>query len=163
MAIDILIILITSILMIMGLMGSVLPMLPGPPLIFLGALIYAWHTNFMIISWGTLIIFVFFVMLGQFLDYFATVLGAKKYGASRWGMVGAFLGGVIGIFIGGVLGIIIGPFFGAIALELLQGKAMDVSLKIGLGTIVGFLGGAIGKLIISIIMIGIFLIRVIPH
>ena len=147
--------------MLIGLIGSVLPFIPGSPLILLGAFIYAWYTDFLVVTWGTLVILLFFTVLSQILDYLASILGAKKFGASRWGMSGAFLGGIIGLFSGGVLGILIGPFIGALLLELLHGQDLPASLKIGLGTLVGFLGGAIGKIIIALTMIGIFLVKII--
>lgn len=151
----------TIALMLIGLIGSVLPFIPGSPLILLGAFIYAWYTDFLVVTWGTLVILLLLTVLSQILDYLASILGAKKFGASRWGMSGAFLGGIIGLFSGGVLGILIGPFIGALLLELLHGQDLPASLKIGLGTLVGFLGGAIGKIIIALTMIGIFLVKII--
>lgn len=148
-------------LMLIGLIGSVLPFIPGSPLILLGAFIYAWYTDFLVVTWGTLVILLLLTVLSQILDYLASILGAKKFGASRWGMSGAFLGGIIGLFSGGILGILIGPFIGALLLELLHGQDLPASLKIGLGTLVGFLGGAIGKIIIALTMIGIFLVKII--
>jgi hypothetical protein len=147
--------------MLIGLIGSVLPFIPGSPLILLGAFIYAWYTDFLVVTWGTLVILLLLTVLSQILDYLASILGAKKFGASRWGMSGAFLGGIIGLFSGGILGILIGPFIGALLLELLHGQDLPASLKIGLGTLVGFLGGAIGKIIIALTMIGIFLVKII--
>jgi len=160
MALQVAIITLTAVLMFLGLVGSILPLLPGSPLILLGAFIYAWYTDFTSVTWGTLGILVILTLLSQALEYLASLLGAKKFGASRWGMVGAFLGGVLGIFFGGVLGILIGPFLGALFLELLRGQELNASLKIGFGTLVGFLGGTLGKLVIAISMIGIFLVRV---
>jgi uncharacterized protein YqgC (DUF456 family) len=147
--------------MLIGLIGSVLPFVPGSPLILLGAFVYAWYTDFLVVTWGTLVILLLLTVLSQILDYLASILGAKKFGASRWGMSGAFLGGIIGLFSGGILGILIGPFIGALLLELLHGQDLPASLKIGLGTLVGFLGGAIGKIIIALTMIGIFLVKII--
>jgi len=155
------VILLTGILMIMGLVGAILPVLPGAPLILIGAFIYAWHTGFISVSWGTLLVLLILTVLSHALDTIFSLLGAKKYGASRWGIVGAFLGGLIGFLSAGILGIIIGPFLGALLLELIQGQGVKVSLRVGMGTLIGLLGGAIGKVIISIIMIGIFLVKII--
>ncbi len=151
----------TIALMLIGLIGSALPFVPGSPLILLGAFIYAWYTDFLVVTWGTLVILLLLTVLSQILDYLASILGAKKFGASRWGMSGAFLGGIIGLFSGGILGILIGPFIGALLLEFLHGQDLPASLKIGLGTLVGFLGGAIGKIIIALTMVGIFLVKII--
>jgi len=148
---------ITIILMVGGLAGSVLPMLPGTPLILLGAFIYAWYTNFGVVTWGILIVLLVLMLLSQLLEYLASMMGAKKFGASRWGIAGALCGGFMGLFLGGIAGIIIGPFLGALLFELFYGKTIKASLQIGFGTMVGFVGGAIGKFIIALTMIGVFL------
>jgi len=158
---SVIITILTAVLMFAGLLGSVLPILPGSSLILLGAFIYAWHTNFMIVTRSTLIELLILVVFSQALDYIATILGAKKFGASRWGMTGAFLGGLIGLFSGGFLGMMIGPFIGALLLEFIHGQDLKASLRIGLGTLIGFLSGTIGKITIAIIMIGIFLVKII--
>ena len=146
--------------MAIGLAGTVIPFIPGSPFIFTGALLYAWHTKFTVISWGTLSILLFLVVASQILEYLASLLGAKRYGAGKWGIIGAFVGGLVGLFLGGIFGIIIGPFLGAVVFEMVGGRELNDSLKIGLGTMVGFIGGAIGKFIIGLIMVGIFLLQV---
>ena len=87
------------------------------------------------------------------------VLGAKRYGATAWGMVGAMLGGVVGLFLG-FLGIILGPFVGAVLAEVLAGREWQKALKAGVGTFVGFVLGGIGKIVCSIAMILVFLVDV---
>jgi hypothetical protein len=154
-----LVIAVTAVLMLLGLAGSVLPLLPGSPLIVLGALLYGWHTDFTVITWLDLIVLGAIALLGQLLDYAATALGARKFGAGRWGMTGAFAGGMLGVFFGGIIGIIFGSFFGAVILEYITGKTMKVSLQTGLGALLGFLGGAIGKFVLSVVMVGIFIVQ----
>ena len=88
----VMIIILTALLMFAGLIGSVLPILPGPPLIFIGALVYAWHTDFKTITWETIALLLLLTLLSLILDFFASVFGAKKYGASRWGEGGALVG-----------------------------------------------------------------------
>lgn len=152
-----LVIFFTALLMIIGLIGSILPLLPGAPLIFLGAFLYAWHTGFLIVTWKIILFLGLLTLLNQILDYLASIYGAQKYGASRWGMVGALLGGILGTILGGVVGAVVGPILGAASLELLRGTGFRSSFKIGLGALLGFLGGIIGKFIISLIMVGTFL------
>lgn len=147
--------------MLVGLIGCIIPVLPGPLLVLLGAFVYAWHTDYMVVSWAVLGVLAGLTLFSQLLDYLASMIGAKKFGAGKWGMAGALVGGVAGLFSAGVLGIIIGPFIGAIVFELAGGKDFRSSLKIGLGTLVGFLGGAVGKVIIAVTMIFIFLYQVI--
>ncbi len=90
--ISVLIIIITAILMLAGLVGVVVPFMPGVPLAWLGLLIYAWATGFNRVSGLTVVIF-FILMLGTVaLDFIAPLLGATTYRASRWGILGAFLG-----------------------------------------------------------------------
>lgn len=156
-----LILILTAVLMSLGLLGSVLPGLPGAPLILLGALVYAWYTGFTVISWMTLLGLLALTLLGYLLEIFASALGVKKLGGSRWGMAGALLGAIIGLLFGGLPGLILGPFVGAFLLELAKTKDPAASLKSGVGTLLGFLAGAIGKLIIAAVMIGIFVVKLI--
>jgi uncharacterized protein YqgC (DUF456 family) len=152
---------LTAVLMSLGLLGSVLPGLPGAPLILVGALVYAWYTGFTVISWMTLLALLALTLLSYLLELFASVLGVKKLGGSRWAMAGALLGAIVGLFFGGLPGLILGPFVGAFLLELAKTKDPAASLKSGVGTLLGFLAGAIGKLIIAAVMIGIFVVKLI--
>ena len=161
MAEHILILILISILMVLGLFGSVLPGLPGTPLILAGALIYGWYTGFAAVTWSVLLALLVLTLLSYFLEFFASVLGVKKMGGSGWGMAGALLGMIVGTVIGGLFGLLIGPFVGAFLFELAKQKDLQASVKSGIGTLVGFLAGTIGKLIIAVIMIVIFLLKVI--
>jgi uncharacterized protein YqgC (DUF456 family) len=160
---EIFIIMLIVILMGVGLLGTILPLIPGSPLILAGAFLYAWHTGFTVISWGTLTVLLVLVAVSQIIEYLALLVGAKRYGAGKWGIIGAFVGGLLGLFVGGILGIIIGPFLGAVFFERIGGREMRDSLKIGFGTVVGFIGGAVGKFIIGLMMVGIFLMQVLRY
>lgn len=157
---EIFILSLTILLLGLGLLGTVLPFIPGSPIIFAGALLYAWHTGFAVISWGTLSVLLVLVAASQILEYLASLVGAKRYGAGKWGIIGAFVGGLGGLFLGGIFGILIGPFLGAVVFEWIGGRKINDSLQIGFGTLVGIIGGAIGKFIIGLIMVGIFLVQV---
>ncbi|MBP1714402.1 MAG: hypothetical protein H6Q42_2605 [Deltaproteobacteria bacterium] len=148
---------LTGALMFAGMAGTLLPFIPGCPLILGGALLYAWYTGFGKVSWGTLIFLLLLTLLREFLEKGTTFIGAKKYGASRWGLVGVLLGGIGGLILGGPLGLILGPFLGAVILEILHGRAVDGAFRAGFGAIIGMLGGVLGKLLIALIMIGVFL------
>ncbi len=143
-----------------GLAGSILPGLPGSPLILLGAFIYAWYTGFEPVTWTTLLWLLILTLLSQFLDFFASLIGVQRFGGSSWGMAGAFVGGFFGLVVGGIPGIMIGPFLGAFLLEMIHTRNMEVSFKSGLGTLIGFLFGTLGKLVVAIIMIGIFIVKI---
>ena len=144
-----------------GLAGILLPFLPGVPLIFFATLIYAVADNFQTINLTILFWFLGMTLFCLILDYVSGVIGAKKYGASKWGVLGALAGALIGPFALGILGLIIGPFLGAVALELANGKKSNLAMKSGIGTIIGFLAGALFKLVIGLTIIGIFLFKVI--
>jgi len=147
----------TAILMFAGIVGTLLPFLPGCPLILGGALLYAWYTGFGVVSWGTLIFLLLLTLLSEVLEKGTTFIGAKKYGASRWGLLGVLLGGIGGLILGGPPGLIFGPFLGAVILEFLHGRAVNEAFRAGWGAIIGLLGGVLGKLLIALIMIGVFL------
>ena len=82
------IIILTTALIIAGLVGSVVPVIPGPLLIVCGAFIYAWHTGFTSVSWTALWVLIALGVMSQVFDYIASLVGAQKFGASRWGVAG---------------------------------------------------------------------------
>jgi len=91
------------------------------------------------------------------IDYFAGVVGAKKYGATKHGAWGSFLGGIVGVVVFSIPGLLIGPFVGAVIGEMVSGKKADQALKVGLGTVFGLAGGAFLKLVISAAMIAVYI------
>ena len=151
---------LTLLIMLIGLAGTILPMLPGLPIMWLGAFIYALITGFEKIGWTFLGVFALLTVITTLLDYVANLYGAKKMGATRWGILGAFLGMLIGLFAGGLVGLLLGSFLGAILGEILGGRKGSQALKAGVGTFLGFLGGTLIKFVIGCAMIGIFLWRV---
>jgi uncharacterized protein len=104
---------LTLILMVVGLLGSVLPGLPGVTLIFLSALLYATLTDFQSVGAVILIVLFVFAALAFLVDFFATSYGARRFGASNWGTVGGAVGGIAGALIG-LLFLGIGSLFGLI-------------------------------------------------
>ena len=149
---------ITLLLMLIGLAGTVLPLLPGTVIILCAAVLH----HFMLgdgqsVGWGTLIILTVLMLLSQVLEFVSGSLGAKYFGASRWGAIGGILGGVIGIFFG-LPGIFLGPLIGVLAGELLGGKGILPAGKSTWGTLLGTAAGMAGKLTIGVIMIAWFLI-----
>ncbi len=143
--------------MAVGLAGTVIPMLPGIPLIYLGYIIYGIATSWQNYGQDAMIFWGVVTVLSVLLDYYAGALGAKKYGASKAGVWGAIIGGILGIIFLGFIGIIVGPILGALAAELLAGKAPKEALKSGWGSFIGFLAGSLFKVIIGFIMIGTFI------
>ena len=150
-------IIVCSILMVVGLVGVILPILPGIPLSWLGLFIYATGTGFERISITTVVIFFILMMLTLVVDFVAPMLGARKYKASRLGIFGAFFGFTAGIFIFGIWGVILGPFIGTLVGEIIAGKKSKQAFKSALGTLLGFIFGALFKLIIILVMAGFFI------
>lgn len=130
-------------LVLIGFIGSIVPIIPGPPISWAGFLLLKW-TDF--IHQGaegyenTLWILLFFVILVTVLDYVVPILGTKKYGGSKRGVWGATIGVVLGLFFG-PLGIIIGPFLGAYIGEISTGKKDREALRAAWGSFMGFLLG----------------------
>jgi hypothetical protein len=157
-AMDVLIIVICFILIILGLVGVILPFLPGLAFVWLGVLIYAINTGFETISLATIIVFSVVTLLFTVLDLAAPLLGAKKYKASKFGIMGAFAGTFLGVLILGPVGIVLGPFLGALAGELLSGKEHSQAFNSAFGTVLGLLFGALLKLVFGLVMFGFFIV-----
>ena len=140
-----------GIMMIVGILGCLLPVLPGPPLSFIGLLLlhftgFADFSSTFLITWGCVTILV------TVLDYAVPIWGTKKFGGSKSGMWGAGIGLVVGLFFLPPIGMIVGPFAGAIIGETLTGKNASASFRAGLGSFLGFLAGVGLKLAASIVM-----------
>jgi len=151
---DIFLIISGSLLMILGIAGCLLPILPGPPLSYLGLI--AIHltskidfSSKFLISWGIIVIVV------SILDYVIPIWGTKFFGGSKYGVWGSMLGLLAGLFIPPV-GIIIGPFIGAVAGEMLAGNRQN-ALKAGFGSFIGFIAGTVVKMLVSLIMLYYFI------
>ena len=144
---------IACVFFVTGLAGTVLPVLPGAPLIWVGMLIYGLFTGFQHLSWLFYVIQALAVLLTFFLDYAAGAWAVSRYGGSRFAVWGTIIGTVIGIIFFGPLGIIFGPLVGAVGGELIARRAPLMALKVGLGTLVGLIGGTILKLIVEMGMI----------
>ncbi len=147
------------IIMAIGMLGSILPGLPSTPIVLLAAVGHRMY--FKETGPGT---FVLILMLGVMLlslvmDYFATMYGAKKLGATKRGIIGAALGALIGLFFS-LPGLILGPFIGAFAFEMAGGRESREAARAGAGATLGLFAGALGKLACCLAMIGMFVINV---
>lgn len=146
---------ISTVLILYGLVGIILPFIPGGlPVAWLGLFIFAIGTGFERIPIATTVIFFVVMLVTIAIDFFPPMLGAGKFRASKWGILGAMLGSFLGIFIMGLWGIVLGPFFGAILGELTGGKGYKRALKIGLGTLIGLIIGGLIKITVVFIMLG---------
>lgn len=150
---------IAVVLMLIGLAGSVLPGIPGAPLILAAAVGHRLYFGQAGPSTLVLGLLAGLTLLSLGLDYLATMIGAKKLGATWRGMVGAALGGLIGLILGPV-GLLVGPLVGATALEMLSGRDIESASRAGAGAFIGLLAGAVGKVACCLSMIGLFLFDV---
>ena len=146
---------LAAMLIVVGLVGTILPILPGVPLVFGGMLLAAWADGFAHVGTRTLVVLGLLTVFTLIVDFVAGILGAKKVGASRYAVIGAVLGTVIGIFFG-LPGILLGPFFGALIGEFVAGGTLRKATGVGIGAWLGFLVGAVLKLAICFAMLGIF-------
>ena len=147
--------LIAAILIVVGVAGTVLPALPGTMLVLAGIVLGAWLDDFTRVKWWVVAIIGVLAVAAWATDYFATILGAKKVGASKWALIGAALGTVAGIFMG-LIGVLFMPFVGAMIGELIAQKNVKQAAKVGLATWLGLLVGTVIKLVLVFMMIGIF-------
>ena len=148
------------VVMAVGLIGSVIPVLPGTTVIFAGAVIHRLVLGAdRSLGWTALIAMLMLTLLTYAIDAAAGVVGARQFGATKWGLIGGVVGALAGLFFG-LLGLFVGPVVGAIAGELIGGKEIVKAGRAGWGTFLGGLAGIIAKLFIGLIMIVIFLMNV---
>lgn len=139
------------ILVIGGLLGSILPFLPGPPLSYGGLLLLHFtedhqFTSRFLIIWGIV------TAVTYLIDYFIPIWGTKRFGGSKQGIWGSIIGLIAGIFFFPPFGIIIGPFAGAVIGELVTGKTHSAAFRSGFGSFIGFLLGTLIQLIAAGVM-----------
>jgi uncharacterized protein YqgC (DUF456 family) len=144
-------------LVLVGLIGLVVPVLPGAPLMFLGILAVAWADGFARIGATGLVVTGVLAALIFLADYVAGAVGAKAFGSSWWGLLGAFLGMIAGFPLG-LPGLIFGPIVGAIVLEYFKEPDFKRAGKVGLGTLVGFVLGTAVKYALAFLLIGVTLL-----
>ena len=153
---------ITIVLFAVGLIGTIVPVLPGTTIILAAAVIH----RIMLgpeksIGWRTIIVLVQLTLATYAIDILGGYFGAKYFGATKWGTFGAILGALVGLFFG-IVGLFVGPVIGAIAGEFIAGKRMIDAGRAGWGSLLGNLGAMLGKLVIALAMITIFLVSVPP-
>jgi uncharacterized protein YqgC (DUF456 family) len=155
--IDILLWVLAVALILGGLAGLVLPAVPGAPMLFAGLLVAAWTEDFVYVGTTTLVVLGVLAALSYLLDFAASALGARRYGASGRAIVGATIGALAGIFFG-LPGLIAGPFIGAVIGELSVRRDLPGAARAGYGAFVGLILATAGKLALGFTMIGLFLL-----
>jgi len=147
---DIFLAILGALCILIGILGSLLPILPGPPLSYAGILLlhfskYAQYSTRFLLLFGGLTVIV------AVLDYVIPVWGTKQFGGSKYGTWGAAVGVLAGLFFGPA-GIIIGPFIGAVCGEMLSGRKTNEAFRAGFGSFIGFVAGTLMKIVLSAIL-----------
>ena len=147
---DIILIIIGFVFLVVGIIGCILPGIPGPPLAYVSLIFLEFtsaepfDSNFMT-YWAAIVVVV------TLLDYFVPIWGTKQFGGTKYGMWGSIIGLIIGIFTG-PWGVVIGSFLGAYIGELIGGMRNEKALRAGLGAFLGFVAGTIMKFTVSLII-----------
>jgi len=159
---ELFLVLVALLLMILGIIGSFLPILPGPLTSWVGLLVL--HlTDGVELSQTFLIVTLLVAVFIYVLDYIIPVIGTKRFGGSRSGMIGTTLGLIIGLLSPIPFGIIIGPFIGALIGEMIHRNDFDKALKAAFGSFLGFIASTFLKFIVAIIFLGFFIAKLSEH
>ena len=158
---DILLLILGFLFMLIGILGSFLPALPGPPVSWVG-LFLLYLTKALPDDWTLLGITLAIAIIVFALDYIIPAVGTKKFGGTRAGMIGTTLGLIVALIfpIFGIFGIIIWPFVGALVGELINKADSKTALKAAFGSFIGFLTGTFLKFVVTMVFLGIFLMKV---
>jgi uncharacterized protein YqgC (DUF456 family) len=140
-----------------GVAGTIVPGLPGILLVYAGLCLAAWIDHFTRVGWPTLLLLGVLTALALVADLVASLLGARRFGASRQALIGSVLGGLIGPFVGfGWVGLLLGPFVGAVVGELVARRPLMAATRVGFGTWIGILAGTLAKLALTVSMLAVF-------
>jgi uncharacterized protein len=150
--------LVAIVLMAVGLIGTVLPAVPGAIIILAAAVMHQLMLGSeKSLGWWNIAALVLLTLLSYTLEFASGYFGAKRFGATKWGAFGAMIGAIVGLFFP-FPGLIVGPVVGAIAGELVAGKRLVSAGRAGWGTLLGNLAGMLGKLTIGLVMVSWFLV-----
>ncbi|MCB0383489.1 MAG: DUF456 domain-containing protein [Psychroserpens sp.] len=159
---DIFLTILAALFVILGIIGSFLPVLPGPLTSWVGLLIF--HlTDVVPMNWTFLGLTLFVAIFIWILDYIIPAIGTKRFGGSKAGMIGTSIGLIIGLIAPIPGGIIIGPFVGALIGELLNKSEFDKALKAAFGSFLGFLASTFIKFIVALLFLGLFIVKIIEY
>ncbi|NRD19181.1 DUF456 domain-containing protein [Winogradskyella eckloniae] len=159
---EIFLVLVSLILIVLGIVGSFLPILPGPLTSWAGLLVLHF-TDGVDMSDTFLIATLIFAIFIYVLDYIIPAIGTKRFGGSKAGMIGTTLGLIVGLFSPIPFGIIIGPFFGALIGEMIHRNDIDKALRAAFGSFLGFIASTFMKFIVAIVYLGFFIVKLSQH
>ena len=159
---DILLLLLGLFFIILGIIGSFIPVLPGPITSWVGLLLIHF-TNAISFNWTFILSTLVIAVVVYILDYIIPALGTKKFGGSKYGVIGTTVGLIIGVISPIPFGILIGPFLGALVGEMINNSKEGEALKAAFGSLLGFLASSFLKLIVSLIYLGIFIKKALTY
>ncbi len=151
---------LTLLAMFVGLIGTVVPVIPGPVLIFLAALVYALIEGFQTIGWPTLLVLGLLTVMAISADLWASIAGAKAGGASGWSVLAGLVGGLVGLVVLSLPGAIIGAVLGVLLTEVIRLGDWRKALKAGGGWLIGWALSVVLQLSIGLAMVAIFIWQV---
>ncbi|OUR98333.1 hypothetical protein A9Q86_14895 [Flavobacteriales bacterium 33_180_T64] len=159
---DIFLVILATFFMILGIIGSFLPVLPGPLTSWIGLLIFHF-ADVVPMNW-TFLIITFIIALGIWvLDYIIPAMGTKRFGGTKAGMIGTSIGLIVGLLAPIPGGIIIGPFFGALIGELINKSDFNKALKAAFGSFLGFIASTFLKFIVAMVFLGFFIVKIFEY
>lgn len=159
---DILLVIVSLLLMLLGIVGSFLPVLPGPLTSWVGLLVLKFTDAIPVSNTFIVVTFIIAVTIWV-LDYIIPAMGTKRFGGSKAGMIGTTIGLVVGLLSPIPFGIIIGPFFGALIGELTNDNDINKATKAAFGSFLGFVASTFLKFIVAMIYLGFYLVKVFGH
>jgi uncharacterized protein YqgC (DUF456 family) len=145
-----------------GVAGLVLPVLPGAGLLVLGVVALAWAGDFAVLGWGIVAFAAAMSLAITAVDWAASVLGAKAFGASKWAVIGSAVGLLVGLFLG-LPGILLGPAVGAIVFEYAKDPNFGRAARAGAGAFTGFVVGSVLKVVLAFVLLGVVALRFVFH
>jgi len=159
---EIFLVILGTMLMILGVLGSFLPIIPGPLTSWIGLLVLHFTEGIQLSNTFLIVTLVVAIVI-YVLDYIIPAIGTKRFGGSKEGMIGTTLGLVIGLITPIPFGIIIGPFLGALVGEMIHRNDINKALKAAFGSFLGFIASTFLKFIVAIIYLGLFIAKLTEH
>ena len=150
----------TAVIILLGVLGCIVPLLPGPPLVWLGVLYYAWRTHWEQVSIPTVIVLLVLAIAASTSNLWLSALGAKKTGASGWATLASFAGGLVGLLIFNLPGMLIGAIGAIAAVEYSRHGDWNKVLHAGKGYLAGYLLSMLVELTTSFVLIGTLLLAI---
>ena len=151
---------VALLIMVLGLVGCVFPLLPGPAIIWLGALFYAWSTGFQSMGWITLVALAAIALAASTSDVWVGAAGQRRAGASIWSTLGSTIGGIIGLFIFAIPGMLIGSILGALLPDWQRWRDWRHISNVSFRTVKNWLVSVLVQVLLGLAMVAIFVLSV---